>query len=61
MFDKDPKLKALLSAFAAFTTDYIANSQEVSDASDNNNAEEGNESDDNNLQAFLGMVGSLKE
>ncbi len=60
-FDKDPKLKALLSAFAAFTTDYIANSQEVSDASDNNNIEEGNKSNDNNLQAFLGMVGSLKE
>ncbi len=29
-FDKDPKLKALLSAFAAFTSDYIADSQEVS-------------------------------
>jgi hypothetical protein len=33
----------------------------VSDASDNNNIEEGNKSNDNNLQAFLGMVGSLKE
>jgi hypothetical protein len=60
-FDKDPKLKALLSAFAAFTTDYIADSQEVSEALDNNNVEEGNESDDNDLQAFWGMVGSLKE
>ncbi len=60
-FDRDPKLKALLSAFAAFTTDYIANSQEVSDASDNNNVEEGNESNEDDLQAFLVMVGSLKE
>jgi hypothetical protein len=60
-FDKDPKLKALFSAFAAFTTDYIANSQEVSDALDNNDVEEENESNDDNLQAFLGMVGSLKE
>jgi hypothetical protein len=60
-FDKDPKLNALLSAFAAFTTDYIANSQEVSEASDNNNIEEGNESNEDDLQAFLGMVGSLKE
>jgi hypothetical protein len=60
-FDKDPKLKARLSAFAAFTTDYIANSQEVSEASDNNNVEEENESNEDNLQAFLGMVGSLKE
>jgi hypothetical protein len=60
-FNKDQKLKALLSAFAAFTTDYITNSQEMSDASDNNNVEEGNESNDDNLQAFLGMVGSLQE
>ncbi len=60
-FDKDPKLKALLSAFAAFTTDYIANSQEVSEALDNNNVEEGNESNENNPQAFWGMVGLLKE
>jgi hypothetical protein len=60
-FDKDQKLKALLSAFAAFTTDYIAKSQEVSDALDNNNVEEGNESNDNDLQACWGMVGSLKE
>ncbi len=60
-FDKDPNLKALLSAFAAFTTDYITNSQEVSEVSDNNNIEEGNKSNEDNLQAFWGMVGSLKE
>jgi hypothetical protein len=33
----------------------------VSEALDNNNVEEGNESNDNDLQAFWGMVGSLKE
>jgi hypothetical protein len=61
-FDKDQKLKALLSAFAAFTTDYITNSQEESEAINNNdNVEEGNESNYDNLQAFWGMVGSLKE
>ncbi len=30
-FNKDPKLKALLSAFAAFTTDYLADSQTKQD------------------------------
>jgi hypothetical protein len=39
-FNKDPKLKALLSAFAAFTSDYIADSQEVLEALDNNKIEE---------------------
>jgi hypothetical protein len=60
-FNKDPKLKALISAFAAFTTDYIAYSQEVSEALDNNNIEEGNESNEKGFQAFSDMVGSLNE
>jgi hypothetical protein len=33
----------------------------VSEVLDNNNVEEGNESNEDNLQAFWGMVGSLKE
>jgi len=59
--DKDPTLKAFLSAFVAFTTDYIPDSQEVSEATNNNNFEEDDESNDDGLRAFLGMVGSLKE
>jgi hypothetical protein len=50
-----------LSAFAAFKTDYIADSQEVLEALYNNNAKDGNESNEDNLQAFWGMVGFLKE
>jgi hypothetical protein len=62
---RDPKLKALLSAFSAFTTDYLA---EESQASENNTADNDNENNDANMNddnddihAFLGMVGALKE
>jgi hypothetical protein len=62
---KDPKLKALLSAFLAFTTKYLAESptDENEDAANDNNADNvADVHDDNdNINAFLGMVGALKE
>jgi hypothetical protein len=62
---KDPKLKALLSAFSAFTTKYLAESptDENDDAANDNNAENVTDvhDDDDDLNPFLGMVGALKE
>ncbi len=61
----DPKLKALLSAFSAFTTKYLADSQPVAsettaDGDDQDDLASGAE-DENDINAFLGMVGALKE
>jgi hypothetical protein len=59
-FNKDPKLKALLSAFAAFTSNYIdKDSQDMPYAM--KNADEDDKDNGDNLHAFLGLVGSLKE
>ncbi len=62
---KDPKLKALLSAFSAFTTKYLAESptDENEDAADDNDADNVADvhDDDDDINAFLGMVGALKE
>jgi hypothetical protein len=65
-FNKDPKLKALLSAFAAFTASYVADNDIEDDnentIQDDNNANTKNKDNDNNdVNAFLGMFGSLKE
>ncbi len=62
-FNKDPKLKALLSAFAAFTTDYLADSQTKQDENnDQQDIPDGNTiKDDEDVHAFLGMFGALKE
>ncbi len=62
---KDPKLKALLSAFSAFTTKYLADSQPVTiettaNGDDHDNLASGAE-DEDDINAFLGMVGALKE
>ncbi len=62
---KDPKLKALLSAFSAFTTKYLADSQPVAsetmaNGDDHDNLASGAE-DEDDINAFLGMVGALKE
>ncbi len=64
-FNKDPKLKAILSAFAAFTSDYIAGLQDIPAVMDNNhkeNTDKDNEENDKD-HAFGGMVvmGSLEE
>ncbi len=62
---KDPKLKALVSAFLAFTTKYLAESptDENDDAADDNDAENFADvhDDDDDIDAFLVMVGALKE
>jgi hypothetical protein len=65
-FNKDPKLKALLSAFAAFTASYVADNDIEDDnentIQDDNNANTKNRDDNNDdVNAFLGMFGSLKE
>ena len=62
-FNKDPKLKALLSAFAAFTTDYLADSQPKQDENnDKQDKPDGNTvEDDEDVTAFLSMFGALKE
>jgi hypothetical protein len=62
---KDPKLKALLSAFSAFTTKYLADSQPVAsettaNGDDHNNLASGTE-DEDDINAFLGTVGALKK
>jgi hypothetical protein len=62
---KDPKLKALLSAFSAFTTKYLANSQPVAsettaNGDDHDNLASGAE-DEDDVNAFWDMVGALKE
>jgi hypothetical protein len=63
-FSIDPKLKLHLSAFAAFTTTYIAETvQEVDDGAinkDNGDTDDANGNDDD-IHAFLGMFGSLKD
>jgi hypothetical protein len=62
---KDPKLKALLSAFSAFIANYLAELQpdENGEAANDNEADDvENVHDDNDdVNAFLGMVGALKE
>ncbi len=62
---KDPKLKALLSAFSAFTANYLAEPQpdENGEAANDNEADdvENVHDDDDDVNAFLGMVGALKE
>ncbi len=59
---KDPKLKALLSAFSAFTTKYLAESptNKNEDADNDNNADNVADvhDDDNDINTFLGMVGA---
>ncbi len=62
---KDPKLKAFLSALSAFTTKYLADSQPAASETaaggdDHNNLESSTEEEDD-INAFLGMVGALKE
>ena len=62
---KDPKLKALLSAFSAFTTKYLADSQPVAsettaNGDDHEDLASGAE-DEDGINAFWGMVGALKE
>ncbi len=62
---KDQKLKALLSAFLAFTTKYLADSQpkaseNAADGDDNNEVASVHE-DEDDVNAFLGMMGALKE
>ncbi len=62
-FNKDPKLKALLSAFAAFTSDYLADSQtEHDEKNDKQDKPDGDTVEDNeDVNALLGMFGALKE
>ncbi len=62
-FNKDPKLKALLSTFAAFTTDYLADSQTKHDEkNDKQDKPDGDTvEDDEDVNALLGMFGALKE
>ncbi len=65
-FNKDPKLKALLPAFAAFTASYVADNDIEDDnentiQDDNNANTENRDDDDDDVNAFLGMFGSLKE
>jgi hypothetical protein len=61
---KDPKLKTLLSTFSAFTTKYLADSQpkasETANGDDHDNLARGTK-DEDEVNAFLGMVGALKE
>jgi hypothetical protein len=59
---KDPKLKALLSAFSASTTKYLADSQPatsetVANGDDHKDLARGAE-DEDEINAFLGMVGA---
>ncbi len=62
---KDPKLKALLSDFSAFTTKYLAESptDENEDTANDNDADNVADihDDDDDTNAFLGMVGALTE
>ncbi len=62
-FNKDLKLTALLSAFAAFTTDYLTDSQTKQDEkNDKQDKPDGDTvEDDKDVNAFLGMFGALKE
>ncbi len=64
-FNKDPKLKALLSAFVAFTNDYISESQPKPDKKEDDDQQENSNSnevdDDDDVNAFLGMFGASKE
>jgi hypothetical protein len=63
-FNKDPKLKALLSAFAAFTNDYISESQPKPDKKEDDDQQENSDSNkvnnDNDVNAFLGNVQCFK-
>jgi hypothetical protein len=62
---KDSKLKALLSAFAAFTNDYISESQSETDKKEDDYQQENSDinkvNDNDDVNAFLGMFGALKE
>jgi hypothetical protein len=61
-FDKNPKLKALLLAFAKFATDCNYIDKVIDDGKvDRIKEDEKNTVDNKDLQAFLGMMGSLKE
>jgi hypothetical protein len=64
-FNKDPKLKALLFAFAAFTNDYISESQPKPDKKEDDdqqvNSDSNKVNNDDDVNAFLGMFGALKE
>jgi hypothetical protein len=62
---KDPKLKSLLSAFSAFTTKYLSDSQPAAsetaaDGNDHNYLASGAENDEE-VNVFWGLVGALKE
>jgi hypothetical protein len=61
---KDPKLNAILSAFLAFTTKYLADSQPAASETaanddDHDNLASGAE-DEDEVNAFLGMMGALR-
>jgi hypothetical protein len=62
---KDPKLKALLSAFSAFTTKYLADSQSVASETMANGDDHDDlasaAEDEDDINAYWGMVGALKE
>ncbi len=62
---KDPKCKALLSAFSVFTTEYLADSQpeasETAANGDDHNDLASGAKDEDEVKAFLGMVVALKE
>jgi hypothetical protein len=62
---KDPKIKALLSAFSAFTTKYLADSQPAASetAADDDDHDDlaSSTEDEDEINAFLGMVGASKE
>jgi hypothetical protein len=61
---KNPKLKALLSAFSAFTTKYLAESptDENEDAANDNNSDNVTDvhDDDDDINTFFGNGGSFK-
>jgi hypothetical protein len=62
---RDPKLKALISAFSAFTTDYLVDETVVpmpdTPVTNNDDADDDMGVDQDDVNAFLGMVGALKE
>jgi hypothetical protein len=62
IFDRNPKLMALLLAFAAFATDCNDINKVIDDGEgDRIEDNENNAGDNNDLQAFFGMKGSFKE
>ena len=64
-FTRDPKLKALIAAFSAFTTDYLAEETDATVPGAAGTETEDNDAnmdiDQDDVNAFLGMVGALKD